>query len=199
MRLLIALVASLAFAAACGGDDSSTSTPSAIVSVTPTDEPPNASGAATVNADACTPDDVTGTFVKSEGAAGHVFLTLEVGQASRMCTFPGPPELRWYDASGVALGVPFTPGESCASGATDFVVCIFPDAVEMTGGKKVQAIVSVANTDLLPPCASPTLAAHIVGLQFPDTPKDVQITLPKDVTLQTCSAQVGLTGYGPAS
>ena len=210
MRIAILLVTAsvLALLAACGGDSSSSSTPTdtgASSSSSPTPTPTfnaNAPGAQTVNAAACTAQDLQGTFVSSQGAAGHVYLTLEAGHASRACTLPGPPELRWYDAAGNGLGVPFTPVADCSSSQTDYTTCVYADPVGMAPSgatSAVRATVGIVNIGALQPCASAPLKGHTVGLQFPDTPLDVQIPLPEDIALQTCSAQVTLEGYGPRS
>lgn len=204
MRLIAAaaVVVALVLLIACGGGNSpSTDTPSP----SPT-EGAVAPGQETPNESACTREDVTGTLVSTEGAAGHVFLTLEVGSAQRACSLLGPPEVRWYDAGGIGMGVPFTPNAECEPDATDYATCVSPDQVNMSPANAspsdgvtttVRAIVSVTNIDVLAPCASPTRMAHVVGLQFPDVPLDVQIELPDDIEFQYCSAQVDLVGYGP--
>lgn len=198
----------LALLAACGGgNDSGSPTPSATsgasssASATPAPTSnANAPGQQTVNAAACTRDDLHGRFVSEEGAAGHVYLTLQVDNPARACTLPGPPELRWYDAAGKGLTVPYTPVDDCTSGETDFSACIYSGPVNLAPGGKtaaVRAIAGVANIGVLQPCGSPALEAHTVGLQFPDTPLDIQITLPDDIALQSCVAQVTMEGYGP--
>lgn len=203
MRLVAAAaaVAALVLLIACGGGSSSTATPSP----SPT-EGAVAPGQETPNESACTREDVTGTLVSTEGAAGGVFLTLEADNARRECTFLGPPEVRWYDAAGAGLGVPFTPNAECEQDETDYATCVFPDQVNMSPANAspsadatttVRATVSVTNIDVLIPCASPTRLAHVVGLQFPGVPLDVQIELPNDIEFQYCSAQVDLVGYGP--
>ena len=205
MRLIAAaaVVAALVLLIACGGDSSSP--PSSTSSPTPT-EGAVAPGQETPNESACTAEDVTGTLVSTEGAAGHTFLTLEVGSAQRVCILLGPPEVRWYDAAGVGLGVPFTPNSDCEQDETDYLTCVYPDEVSMSPANAspatdavtvTEAVVSITNIDVLEPCASPTRMAHVVGLQFPGVSLDVQIELPNDIEFQYCSAQVDLVGYGP--
>lgn len=204
MRLIAAAAAfaALVLLIACGDDNSpSTATPSP----SPT-EGAVAPGQQTPNPDACTRVDVIGRLVSTEGAAGHTFLTLEVSGAERDCVLTGPPEVRWYDADGAGLGVPFTPSAECGQDETDYVTCVFPSQVSMSPANAspaadattaVRAVVSVTNIDVLVPCASPSKQAHIVGLQFPQVSLDVQVELPDDIEMQTCSAQVDLVGYGP--
>jgi hypothetical protein len=203
----VAIVIALLFLfAACGDDDSSSSsTPTPTISA---GDSINSPGQQTPNTSACTPQQLLGTFISAEGAAGHTFITLEVSHAQRACTFPGPPEVRWYDADGGGLGVPFTPNITCAAEATDFATCVFGDPIDMSPANPspaagattaVRAIVSVTNISVLPTCDADSKQAHIVGLQFPDTPLDVQIQLPNDIEMQTCSAQVDLQGYGPVA
>lgn len=202
MRLLAAMTLCALFLLAACGDDDSNDSPAATSSPTPT-EAAVASGQATPNEDACTRDDVRGTFVSSDNTAGHIVLTLEVGRAERACTLLGRPELRWYGADGKGLGVPFTPNDDCGADDTDYKTCVYTDPIDLspTSGSgavtAVRAVVSIANIGVLEPCASPSKQARRVGLQFPDVPQDVQITLPDVIELQTCVAQVELAGYGP--
>jgi hypothetical protein len=208
MRILLtALTLALALLiVACSGDDSSTGTPTS--SETPTFNP-LASGQATVNAQACTPQDVTGTFVSTDGAAGHVFLKLKVGSATRECTLPGPPEVRWHDTTGAAIPVSFGLNTACTADNTDYATCVFGDAINLSSAgsspsasgavSSISAVVAVTEIGVLPTCTSAKYKAHSVGLQFPDTPLDVQIALPSDIDFQTCAAQAILQGYGPAS
>jgi hypothetical protein len=202
----IALIAAIVLLVTLsGGDDS----PADSQSPTPTPtEGVLAPGQQSPNASVCTAQELLGTFVSSEGVAGHTIITLEVSHPQRACTFPGPPEVRWYDADGGGLGVPYTPNADCASGTTDYKTCVYAEPVDMTPANAspasaavsaVRAYVSITNIGALPTCESGPKKGHIVGLQFPETPLDVQIQLPNDIDLSTCAAQVTLQGYGPSS
>lgn len=206
MRLFAAAVlAALLLLAACGDDDSDP-TPTATPEPTAS-EPIVSPGQLTPNPDACTADIMEGRLVGTEGAAGHVILTLEAENTERACTLEGPPELRWFDAAGTGLGVTYIAADDCESDETDYSVCIYPDAVGLDDPdanlpigaiEKVRAVVSVTNVGAVPtPCASPLVQAAAVGLQFPGVPLDVRIPLDEPIQLQTCFNQVDMLGYGP--
>jgi hypothetical protein len=108
------------------------------------------------------------------------------------------------------VGVSFLPADDCEPGETDYSACIYSDVIELVdpddtvpigAPEKVRAIVSVANVGALPTplptCASPTLQAATVGLQFPGVSLDVRVPLDEPIQLQSCFNQVEMLGYGP--
>ncbi len=223
-RLLAGVLvsAALSLAAACGGSSPASSTPTPTPSQTAATEAPTPivaiSHTATVTVSPtpppagsiCAAADLYGAFVLSQGAAGTSYHQLGLtNTGDQDCILVNPPTLRFKDASGLDLGVTYTSSDVCPGQGPYDQSCIDEDAVDLPPGQPTPATdappgqlsvtVAVTNIGVLQPCASPTVQAHFIGLRFTGTTEDVNIELPNDIDLQTCSGQVRLQGYGPSS
>jgi hypothetical protein len=102
--------------------------------------------------------------------------------------------------------VPAPTSVRCQPQAGDYTTCVFDDQVVLEAGAatpaadvngQAVAVVVVKANDSLPQCPPPTETAHFIGLEFPGVTPDMQVELSGDVSLQTCTTQVTLQGYGP--
>ena len=202
---LLAAALILALFVACGDDDdggetSPTGEPTPDISTTPS------SAAAPTGSENCGDLDLEATYVLSEGAVGHQFLTFQLNTTRRQCALASAPSLVWLDRGGGALDLEFATNVECSDDNTDYSTCIYPDEIDLPppgAGLPVGAVeaakvvVSVANIGVLEPCASPSLLATALEFELPNAGGGVLAELPQDIELRSCSPQVTLWGYGP--
>jgi hypothetical protein len=195
--LLAISLAALFLFVACGDDDeeattSPTQTQTASVSVTP-------------DIGACEMSNLEAELVSSEGTAGHRFVTFNVRNSQDACSLVGPPNIVWYDDGANEVEIPFEANLGCESGSTDYSTCVLNEQIDLpAAGQSVAAgspygalvVVSVGNIGALEPCTDGSVLAEAVGFEFGEEPS-IQVELPEDIELQSCSPQVTLHGYGP--
>lgn len=150
----------------------------------------------------CPADELSVAFVRGGAAAGTYGATYGINNnGGSPCALPGPPALRFEDAGGVDLAIPYRNNLPCRSTAEENCLLHGSLALQTTDvtpapegpAPSAAVLIMIAGTGNYLPCESPNVFASTLVFTFPEVG---ELGVPLDEwELQQCETQVTLHSF----